>query len=174
MQERRLGERPGATASPGPELREPLGAGGDHALGEDDAPDSLARHRRLEIGTAECLDHHERPGRHRVQVAAQRLEVKARGELVHLGVAHAGTDVAPRHLEALEPIPENLLPVGEKAVERDVFDARGVPEEPRDGVDARMRPRAELRVGEATEEAVHQPLVDLSVASQEEADGVHR
>ena len=62
----------------------------------------------------------------------------------------------------------------QKAVERDVFDARGVPEEPRDGVDARMRPRAELRLGEATEEAVHQPLVDLSVASQEEADGVHR
>ena len=29
-------------------------------------------------------------------------------------------------------------------------------------------------LGEAAEEAVHQPLVDLSVAGQEEADGVHR
>ena len=102
------------------------------------------------------------------------MEIDAGGELVHLGVAHAGADVAARHREALEPFLKGLGPIGQEAVERDVLDARRMPEEPRDGIDAGMRPRAQPRLGKAVEEAVHQPLVNLSVAGQEEPDGVHR
>ena len=106
------------------------------------------------------------------QVAAEGLEVDAGGEILHLGVSHASADVTARHPEAPDPLVQHLGPVGQEAVEGDVLDARRVPEEPRYGVDAWVRARAQLRVREASEEAIDEPRVDFAIAGQEEVDGV--
>src|SRR5437867_7630091 len=134
MQQRRLGENPRAAPAAGPELREPLDTRGNRALRADDAPDALARHRRLEVTPAQRLDERERPDARRVPVAAQCLEVDPRAELVHLRVAHAGPDVATRDRETLEPsVVQHLRSVGEEPVDGHILDARRMPQEPRDG-----------------------------------------
>src|SRR5206468_11899412 len=73
MQQRRLGENPRTRPAAGPEVREPLDTGGDRALRADDAPDALARHRRLEVAPPQCLDDRERPDARRIPVAAHCL-----------------------------------------------------------------------------------------------------
>src|SRR6266545_6900268 len=175
MQQRRLGENPRTRPAAGPELREPLDTGGDRVLRADDAPDALARYRRLEVAPAQCLDDRERPDARRIPVAAQCLEVDPRAELVHLRVAHAGPDVATRDRETLEPsVVQHLRSVGEEPVDGYVFDARRVPEEPRDGVYTRMGPSAQMRLGQLGEESIDEARVQVPVAAQEEGDGVHR
>ena len=54
-----------------------------------------------------------------------------------------------------------------------LLDARRVPDEPRDRVDARMRPRAQLRLGELGEEPLDEAAVNVAIAAQEEPDRVH-
>src|SRR5712691_3648139 len=174
MQETHLSEHPGAASPAGPELREPLGAGGHHALREHHAPDALPRDQSFQIRALQRLDHGQRPGRHRLPVAAQRFQIDAQAQLVHLGIAHAGADIATWHLETSEPsLVQRLGAVGEKAVDSHVLDARGMPEKPGYRVDAGMRAAPKLRLRELGKEAVDQAAVEIAVARQEECDGVH-
>src|SRR5712692_299730 len=174
MQESHLGEHPGAASPAGPELREPLRAGRHHALREHHAPDVLPRDQSFQIRALQGFDHGQRPGRHRLPVAAERIQIDAQAQLVHLGIAHAGADVATWHLETSEPsLVQGLGPIGEKAVHSDVLDARGVPEEPGHGVDPWLRPSAKLRLRELGKEAVDEPSMEITIAAQEESNGIH-
>src|SRR6266851_5007603 len=161
MQETHLGEHPGPAPSPRPEFREPLRAGRHHALREHHAPDALPRDQSFQIRALQGFDHGQRPGRHRLPVAAQRFQIDAKAQLVHLGIAHAGADIATWHLETSEPsLVQRLGAVGEKAVDSHVLDARGVPDKPGYRVDAGMRAAPKLRLRELGKEAVDQAAVE--------------
>src|SRR5438093_5254874 len=174
MQESHLSEHPGSAPSPGPEFREPPRAGRHHVFRVHHAPDALPRDQSFQIRALQGLDHVQRPGRHGLPVAAERFQIYAQAQLVHLAIAHARADIATWHLETSKPsLVQGLGPVGEEAVHADVLDPRGVPEEPRHRVDARMRATPKLRFRELGEEAVDQAAVEIVVARQEERDGVH-
>src|SRR5712692_3393898 len=152
MQETHLSEDPGAASPAGPELREPLRAGRHHALREHHAPDALPRDQSFQIRALQRLDHGQRPGRHRLPVAAKRFQIDAQAQLVHLGIAHARADIATTHAEALEPsLVQGLGPSGEKAVDSPGLDARGMPEKPGDRVDAGILSAPNLRLREPRE-----------------------
>ena len=136
--------------------------------------DAVGGHDRLEIAPAQTLHDVRRPSGHGIPIAAERLEIDARAEIVHLGVAHARADVTARDAETSEPaVVEHLRAIHDEAVHPDVLDPRHVPEQPGHGIDAGLRPAAHLALRQPPDGGIGQHTVHLLVADQEEVDRVH-
>src|SRR5437899_8437000 len=82
VEKRRLSEDPRPAPTLRPELGEPLGTRGHRSLGERDSPDAVLGHDRLEVTASHARDDLWRPARHRVPVAAQRIEIDALAQFI--------------------------------------------------------------------------------------------
>src|SRR5262249_45703933 len=158
-----------------PELDEPRRGRRDGPLLDGGRADPVRWHDRLEALVPQRLRDREGSRLDSVPVPTQPIEVDLGTELIDLGVHHPRADVAPRELHPSEPCAriEHLPPVGDKAIDAHILDARSVPEKPRDWVHARTRPPADLHLGEPLREVVEHPAVELAIAPQKEVDGVH-
>lgn len=164
----------------GPVVGDAVRGGEDGALLEH-APDAGWVDALPQLGCSETLDDSARATADGETIGADGGDIDGAIECGGLGGIHRVACIAAINIETFEPVPsvENLGTVGNEKVERDVFTARDVPEEPGD----RMTAAGEalyLFIGQTVQHRVlerprfgasHLLRVEERVLGQEQANG---